>query len=281
LTFRFRDLPAELALLILQHAAQPSFSQTATYESKNPYSFALSLCLISKQVRTAVLPEILHTVLLPKLRNVIAFLDALCMQQAYALQNHQFKFDYAKCVRRMWMGQFRGSLPEFSPSGHELVLPQMDLSPLAPILLAAPSIAVDFESLGLLSTCLFHAWKSRVDNHERTPALYSPKTLMVTGTQVMNGQWWPYTETVHGAAFLASISHVISATHTITENSRHLCCICRGESGLKTYKLPDWMARVPFNNLQTASLPIPHSAHPVAECELSGKDLKVELLTFS
>lgn len=281
LSFPFSDLPVELALLILKHAAQPSFSQTETYTSKNPYSFALALCFVSKEVRKTALPEILHTVLLPQLHNVTAFVDALRMQQAYAQQDHQFKFNYAKHVRRMWMGQFRGSLPGLSLNGFGQLRPAMDLSPLAPVLLAAPSIAVDFENLGLLSGCLFHAWKYRADSHEDSPALYDPKTLMVTGSESTTRQWSPYTNTAHGAAFLASISHVISITHTVTDSSRHLCRICHCDNGSKNYKLPDWMAQAPLSSLQTFSLPIPHSAYTLAECELSGTDMKVELLTFS
>ncbi|KAG1841489.1 hypothetical protein C8R48DRAFT_739022 [Suillus tomentosus] len=273
LSFPFGDLPVELVLLILKYAAQPSFSQIAPYKSKNPYSSALALCLVSKEVRKTVLPEILHTVLLPQLRNVTAFVDTLRMQQAYAQQDYQFKFDYAKHVRRMWMGQFRGSLSGLSPNEFGQMQSGLDLSPLAPVLLAAPSIAVDFENLGLLSGCLFHAWKS--------PVPYSPKTLMVTGTESMTRQWSSFIKTDHGAAFLASISNVISITHTTTDSTRHQCGICHRDSASKIYKLPEWMARAPLSNLQTFSLPIPHSAHTLAECEPTGTDMKVELLTFS
>lgn len=228
--------------------------------------------IIVYEVRKTVLPEILHTVLLPQLRNVTAFVDTLRMQQAYAQQDHQFKLDYAKHVRRMWMGQFRGSLPGLSLNEFGQMQPGLDLSPLAPVLLAAPSIAVDFENLGLLSGCLFYAWKS--------PVLYSPKTLMVTGTESMTRQWSSYIKTDHGAAFLASISNVISITHTMTDSTRHQCGICHRDSAPKIYKLPEWMARAPLSNLQTFSLPIPHSAHTLAECEPTGTDMKVELLTF-
>lgn len=283
LSFPFRDLPVELALLILKHAAQPSFSQTEPFQSKNPYSFALDLCLVSKEVRKTVLPEILHTVLLPRLHNVTAFVDALAMQQAYAQQDHQFKLDYTKYVRRMWLGQFRGSLRGLSLNGFGQMRPEPDLSPLAPVLLAASSIAVDFESLNLLSGCIFHAWKSRVDNHEGSPPLYNPKTLMITGSESMtpSHRWASYIKTVHGAAFLASISHLIPITCSIADSSRHHCGICHRGNGSKLYKLPDWIAQAPLSGLQAFSLPIPHNAQVLVECERSGTDMKVELLTFS
>ncbi|KAG2127856.1 hypothetical protein BD769DRAFT_1321491, partial [Suillus cothurnatus] len=282
LSFPFGDLPVELALLILKHAAQPSFSQTESYKSKNPYSFALALCLVSKEVRKTVLPEILRTVLLPRSHNVTAFMDSLRMQQAYAQQDHEFKFDYTKYVRRMWMGQFRGSLPGLSLDEFGPLQSGLDLTPLAPVLLAAPFIAVDFENLGLLSGCLFHAQKSRADKHEGSPALYSPKTLMVTGSESMTRQWSSYTKTVHGAAFLASISHVISIIHTISDRTSHARGSCHRSNASKIYyKPPDWMTGAPLSSLQTFSLPIPHSAYPLVECELSGKDVEVELLTFS
>jgi hypothetical protein len=280
LSFRFGDLPVELALRILKYAAQPSFSQTEPYRSKNPYSSALAICLVSKEVRKVVLPEILHTVLLPESHNVTAFVNALSMQQAYAQQDHQFKFDYTKYVRKMWMGAFRGSLPDPSLDGlvgqYPALPPGFDISPLAPVLLAAPFISVDFENLDLLSRCLLHAWNSRVDNHEGSPPLYSPKTLMIFGFESMTHRW----SSVHGAAFLASITHVISITFTITDAERHMRRICR-DNGSKNYNLPDWMVRTPLSNLQTFSLPIPHSARPLVECELSGTDMQVELLTFS
>ncbi|KAG2155887.1 uncharacterized protein EDB93DRAFT_1055825, partial [Suillus bovinus] len=244
LSFPFADLPVELALIIFKHAAQPSFSQSAPYKSQNPYSSALALCLVSKEVRKTVLPEILRTVLLPQLHNVTAFVDALRMQETYAQQDHQFKFDYAKHVRRIWMGQFRGRLPGLSLNGFGQMQSGLDLSPLAPVLLAAPSIAVDFENLELLSACLFHAWKSRSDNHEESPALYSPKSLMVTGSESTR-QWASYIKTDHGAAFLASISHVISITHTIADSTRHQRGTCHRENAAKIYKLPDWMMRAP------------------------------------
>ncbi|KAG2127854.1 hypothetical protein BD769DRAFT_753214 [Suillus cothurnatus] len=277
----FADLPVELILLILKLAARPSFSQTEPYKSKNPYSFPLALCLVSKAVRKTVLPEILHTVLLPKSHNVTAFVDALRMQQAYAQQDHQFKFDYTKYVRRIWVGQFRGSLPGLSPDEFGSMQSGPDITPLAPILLAAPFIAADFGSLGLLSGCLFHAWKSRVDNCESSPALCDPKTLMVTGSEPMTLQWSPYIKTVHGAAFLASISHIISATHTATDSKRHAYRICHSDDRWKIYQLPEWMERAPFSSVQTFSLPIPHSARRLVECELSSKDMEVEFLTFS
>ncbi|KAG1872339.1 hypothetical protein DFJ58DRAFT_887471 [Suillus subalutaceus] len=286
LSFPFGDLPVELALLILKHAAQPSFSQTEPYRSKNPYSFALALCLVSKEVRKTVLPEILHTVLLPQFHNVTAFVDALRMQEAYAQQGHQFKFDYTKYIRRMWLGRFNGSLPGPSltglyPNTFGSMPPGPDLSLLAPVLLAVPSIAVDFENVGLLSGCLFYASKSRVDNHEGSPALYDPKTLTVTGFECMTREWSSFTKTVHGAAFLASLSHVISITYTMGERNRHVLRLCHFSNQWKIYQLPKWMERAPLRSLQTFSLPIPHSAHRLAECELSSTDMKVEVSTFS
>ncbi|KAG1848108.1 hypothetical protein F4604DRAFT_1973974 [Suillus subluteus] len=214
------------------------------------------------------------------------FVDALHMQQAYTQQGHQSKFNYTKYIRRIWMERFNGSLPGPSlpglyPNAFGPMSPGPDLSLLAPVLLAAPSIAVDFENVGLLSGCIFHAWKSRVDNHKGSPALYNPKTLTVTGFECVTPEWSSFTNSIHGAAFLASLSHVISITYTMYEQNRHVCHLCHFSNKWKIYQLPKWMEWAPFRSLQTFSLPILHSAHHLAECELSSTDMKVELSTFS
>ncbi|KAG1884890.1 hypothetical protein F4604DRAFT_1918553 [Suillus subluteus] len=152
LSFPFGDLPVELALLILKHAAQPSFSQTEPYKSKNPYSFTLALCLLSKDVRKMVLPEILHTCVAP------------AIPQCDSVRGHSTT--YAGCGWDGLMALSQDLLSQdFIPMLLDQCHPGPDLSLLAPVLLAAPSIAVDFENVGLLSGCLFYASKSRVDNH--------------------------------------------------------------------------------------------------------------------
>ncbi|KAG1794116.1 uncharacterized protein HD556DRAFT_440204, partial [Suillus plorans] len=100
ISFRFNDLPTELALIIFKHAAQPPFVQHAPY-TRDLYSSALSLCRVSKIVRCAVLPELLHTVLLSTARQLLAFIWALHMQKKYIDQQHDLAFDYASCVDMM------------------------------------------------------------------------------------------------------------------------------------------------------------------------------------
>jgi len=107
ISFRFNDLPTELALVVFKHVAQPPFAQYVPYP-RHPYSSALSLCQVSKDIRRAVLPELLHTVLLLTARHLLAFVRALRMQKTYIDQQHDLAFDYAPCVHRMSIGEFRG-----------------------------------------------------------------------------------------------------------------------------------------------------------------------------
>ncbi|KAG2121738.1 hypothetical protein DEU56DRAFT_701339, partial [Suillus clintonianus] len=214
--FRFADLPTELALLVFVFAAQPTFTETDTYNARNPYSPALLLCSVSRIVRRTVLPSILHTVLLSESRHVMAFVDALYMQKAYAEQQHHLCLDYASSVHRIWMGEFLGPprvpnapfISSFTPYGSE---PELDVSLLAPVLLAAPSLALDFASLDVLLCCIKYTLDSDVDlkvDHERSPSPWSTKNLTLSGC--VSRRWRPFTETVHGYAFLSSISHLTS-----------------------------------------------------------------------
>lgn len=91
--FPFTDLPVELAFMILEYAARPTFDQADLYDARSPYSSALALCRVSKIVRRIVLPELLHTILLPDFRHVEKFVHALRMQKVYKEKGSDLHFD--------------------------------------------------------------------------------------------------------------------------------------------------------------------------------------------
>ncbi|KAG1888434.1 uncharacterized protein F5891DRAFT_1177372 [Suillus fuscotomentosus] len=96
-------LPIEIILTICKDAAQPTFSQREKYDIKNPYSTALSLCLVSRLVRRIILPDFLHTILLRRRHSLKKFANALLMQKAYAEKKSDLFFDYTSAVQRMWI----------------------------------------------------------------------------------------------------------------------------------------------------------------------------------
>ncbi|KAG2757044.1 hypothetical protein P692DRAFT_201378656 [Suillus brevipes Sb2] len=154
---RISDLPTELALVIFKLAAQPNFAQPDTYATKHPYSSALSLSRVSTFVRRTVLPDLLHTVLLAEARHVEAFIRALRMQKTYVdNQQDDLSLDYTSCVHRMWIGECRRLLRDPDAPFISSVTPSVaepdsesDVSLLAPVILAVPSLAIEFVSLDI------------------------------------------------------------------------------------------------------------------------------------
>ncbi|KAG2157811.1 uncharacterized protein EDB93DRAFT_817465 [Suillus bovinus] len=291
---RFSDLPTELVLLIFKYVAQATFTQPDTYATKNPYSSALSLSRVSRMVRRTVMPELLHTVLLPGARHVTAFIRALRMQKTYLHQQQDdLILDYASCVHRMWIGEFYGPLRDIKPSFINSVTPstakpesESDVSLLAPVILAVPSLAIEFASLDVLLGCLRYACNSNVNsnvNHRNSLFPWSTKSLTLSGS--INYQWWPFMGTIHGYTFLASIQHFTLLTSSSYEMHRHFMGTCASNISpldSEPYRVPVWMARAPFKKLQTFSMLIPHREPPVTQCApaSSAKAIWAELVTF-
>ncbi|KAG2034423.1 hypothetical protein BDR03DRAFT_1093808 [Suillus americanus] len=307
--FPFTDLPAELALLILKYAAQPTFDQTEKYETKSPYSSTLALCLVSKVVRRVALPELLHTILLPKSENLRMFANALHMQQEYAeiqkqndirskceeeqTQNDLY-FEYAPYIHKIWIGCSGANIvpdPLFHPHYAPAAARKLAISVLTPVLLATPTLALDWTSLGFFSECLEHAWKSHADtnaNDEHSPRPWNTKTLTLSGETVAGGQWKLLKGTPQGSAFLASISHLTYGSYTTTFDEFLFIAMSHGLP--RNYHLPQWMKSIPWlhlKNLQTFSMAYPHIKPPfdmydfVRFTKGKGRSFHVELLTMS
>ncbi|KAG2354029.1 hypothetical protein BDR07DRAFT_1431036 [Suillus spraguei] len=288
--FPFANLSTELILLIFAHAARPNFDKTSDDGSNNPYTSALSLCRVSKAVRRTVLPELLHTILLPEYRNVTAFVCALRMQQAFALQENDLRFNYAGRVDRIWFGRICEPPPQ-APVHSSFASSTMsefavDFSLLAPGLLSAPSLALDFESLWLLYGCLESTWSSHVHTNdpERTPSnpLWRTDNLTLVGEF---NRWRPLTSTTEGSAFLASISRLSFLSPAKAET--YLLPTydpCFDDLENRKYPLPEWMASVPwdsFKRLRTVSLVLPRIVLTVAaKTILSEENVDIEQLTL-
>lgn len=269
--FPFAELPADL------------------YDARSPYSSALALCRVSKIVRRVVLPELLHTILLPDSRHVVKFVHALRMQKAYKEKGNDLHFEYIPRVRKMWIVSHGGNLtPAHSPhpSRAYALTPSespLDISLVAPILLAVPSLALSCTSLDLLVECLEHAWKSRAATHvdsEHSPHPWNTQTLTLSCTPITAGpRWERLTDTPQGSAFLASISH-LSTNPYVCDYKSHTTNVCL------EYCLPQWMKIAPwasFKSLQTVFLPYPRIKLSVDQFALifTGIDSHVELLTLS
>ncbi|KAG1898766.1 uncharacterized protein F5891DRAFT_1147996 [Suillus fuscotomentosus] len=287
--FPFTDLPVELAFMILEYAARPTFDQADLYDARSPYSSALALCRVSKIVRRIVLPELLHTILLPDFRHVEKFVHALRMQKVYKEKGSDLHFEYAPRVHKMWIVSHGGNpasahLPH-APRAHALKPSRspLDISLLAPILLAAPSLALGWTSLDILVECLEHVWKSHAATHvdnEHPPLPWKTQTLTLSCTPPTTGpQWERLTDTPQGSTFLGSISH-LSANPYVCDYKSHTADLDRD------YRLPLWMGITPwaiFKSLQTVFLSYPRIASSVDPFALifTGIDSYVELLTLS
>ncbi|KAG2074378.1 hypothetical protein BDR04DRAFT_1151085 [Suillus decipiens] len=221
--FPFTDLPVELAFMILEYAAQPTFDQADLYDAR---SSALALYF----------------------RHVEKFVHALRMQKAYKEKGSDLYFDL-----------------------------------LAPILLTASSLALNWTSLDLLVECLEHAWKSRAVAHvvdEYSPPPWNTQTLMLSCTPPTTGpRWERLTDTPQGSAVLGLISH-LSTNPYVYDHKSYTTDSCRD------YRLPLWMEITPwasFKSLKTVFLPYPRINPSVDSFAsiLTGINSHVELLTLS
>ncbi|KAG1762416.1 hypothetical protein EDD22DRAFT_1050723 [Suillus occidentalis] len=279
--FPFSKLPNELILLIFKYAAQPTFDQDERYKSKSPYSPALTLCLVSKLARRAVLPELLHTVLLPKSDNLKMFVRALLMQKQYEeIRNNlqlncgddqtpnDLYFKYTPHVHKIWIDACYDENivpddffpPDYAPAR------QVATSALNTVLSTVQSVALSWEGLKLLSECLEHAWKSGTDtnaNDQHFPPPWNTRTLTMFGWSCCQGMW-KFLDTPQGSAFLSSISHLtFGSEDNIIFDDRFFDPMDGGSP--RDYHLPSWMKRIPwlsFENLQTFSISYPHLKPP-------------------
>ncbi|KAG2077737.1 hypothetical protein BDR04DRAFT_1196846 [Suillus decipiens] len=277
ITFRFSDLPLELALLVLKYAAESTFSQKEKYTEKNPYADAISLCHVSRLVRRTVLPELLHTVSLRRCHGVRMFANALLMQQAYAETKSDLFFDYTSAVQRVWISH--NDFAELRLHDTEV---KKYMDSLVPVLLAAPALAIDSYNLKLFIQSVDDAWTSRAaldvdDKHSPFPVRTQSLTITARGPF---SKWDIFKYIPKGSVFLASISSL-----TFLADGSGYPEVSRGLISPE-YPLRLWMHHMPWacmKNLQTFSVVYPHmSAHyDLAKYIQKGRRFHVEKLTVN
>ncbi|KAG1762407.1 hypothetical protein EDD22DRAFT_1027962 [Suillus occidentalis] len=203
--YPFSVFPVEIALMIFKYAAKPMYSQKEDYNDTNPYANALSLCLVSRLVRLTVLPELLHTVLLPTRRNLEVFASALELQKKYTEDKSHLAFDYTHAVQRLWLAE-----PGKNPILDDGL--KQRITTLLLVILAVPTLAVQPGYLSLIDESLEGLQSLRTDpNVEHGPSPVLGKTLIVTvETYRVNFQTFKYIrqKPVKKSGFLASIFHL-------------------------------------------------------------------------
>ncbi|KAF9222447.1 hypothetical protein BS17DRAFT_783721 [Gyrodon lividus] len=219
ISFPFSQLSIDLALHIIEFAATPDFRST---QSDNPYASGLALCHVSKAVRRVALPAMLHTVFLPCRSSITKFVAALRVQKGFSLTNQLLFIDYTTYVRRMWVGH-NPEPPPSAPRASSFFRTSsregggIDFSLLAPVLLGAPSLGVDFSSVSLLCDCLDWAWQhdapaSGEDDTGVDTSLQRSMLPWRTSTLTLSRgffRWLPFISTSEGSAFLASLPSLI------------------------------------------------------------------------
>ncbi|KAG1831555.1 hypothetical protein EV424DRAFT_155477 [Suillus variegatus] len=289
------DLPIEILLIIFKDAAQPTFSQREKYNKKNPYSTALSLCLVSRLVRRTILPDFLHTILLRRRHSVKKFADALLMQKAYAEEQSDLFFDYTPAVQRMWICEaFDYSLNAQAQSYswmdvmHESYYKDFELkrnmSVLLPVILAAPALVVDRRHLKFILELegAENARSSRTD-HNISGQSGKTKSLAII-QQSINYVLNVYRNISKESVFFASIQH-LTYLIDLAEDSSHFRDISSGVDSPKN-RVSMWMRDLPWaymKSLETFSVVYPHLPAPYdfQSYVTWGLDLHVERLTVS
>ncbi|KAG1837412.1 hypothetical protein DFJ58DRAFT_633769, partial [Suillus subalutaceus] len=202
-SFRFSDLPLEIALLVLKYAAVPTFSQKEEYAEKNPYETALSLCLVSRLVRRTILPDFLHTISLRRCDSMRMFAISVLMQKVYAEEESHLFFDYTSAVKRMWISHNDFTEQRFQDSETKLY---MNL--LVPVLLAVPELAIDWYNLKLVVQLVEDARTSCAGlDADHRHSLFPGKTQSLT-IMGHSTDWEIFKHVRKGSIFLASIPHL-------------------------------------------------------------------------
>ncbi|KIK40432.1 hypothetical protein CY34DRAFT_807225 [Suillus luteus UH-Slu-Lm8-n1] len=280
--YPFSVLPVEIVLMIVKYAAKPTFSQKEEYNDQNPYAHALSLCLVSRLVRLTVLPEFLHTVLLPTRRNLEAFASALELQKKYTEDKSHLAFDYTRAVQRLWLAG-AGTNPTLDDGLKQRI------TTLLPVILAVPTLAVQPGYLSLIDESVEGLQSLRTDpNVDHGPSPVPGKTLIVTvETYLVSHQTFKYIrqKPVKKSGFLASIFHLTYLIELNPDSDRFRDI----SKGITTpdFFLIIWMGDIQWNcmnNIKTFSVVYPHLGlpHKVASFfRPEGVDLHVQRLTVS
>ncbi|KAF7351172.1 hypothetical protein MSAN_01679900 [Mycena sanguinolenta] len=233
MAFSFTQLPAELALEIIRVASLPDYGGfTAPRPS---YATAVSMASVSRAMRTATMPHLLHTVVLASSPQVLSFIDSILLQKRLATASSPLALDYPKLVRRFWSSECwearMGDSPDY----------RIDYATLYEVIRGVDCLGLNFRALHLLynslaipSADLARDWKCR--------------RVILAGSSLP--RWKPLTSSTEGMIFLSRITHLtlwITADHLLPPRD-------------DTRRVPRWIDDVPF-----AFLPaLTHLAFPLA-----------------
>jgi hypothetical protein len=237
--FPFTELSVELAYEIIRFAALPDW-----YETQSPrYATAVALCSVSRSVRRAAMPHLLHTVSLTSASQVLAFVDSVQLQHNHRQSVSPLSLDYSKHVKRFWCRECWEPLVDLSPN-----LPSINYRLLNEIMRNLDSLGLDFNCLHLLYNALA-SWGIDPRLHWRC------RKITLTGEL---WRWRPLTMTPEGSTFLATITHLvlwipsetprwIEMPKGATEDELGIC-------------IPEWVQHVPFSSFSS----LKHIAFPLA-----------------
>lgn len=213
--FSLSRLPLELALDILRLAACPEDYQHQIYKT------ASSLALVSHAIRRAVMPHLLHTVILSTQAHVKLFIRTVQQQQHLANIGSSLSLNYSHYIRRLWSTQCWEPLVHYSTH-------RTNYNILYPIFAGAESMGFNFNSLHLLYEVLGGLFSDSLPNWKCQRATFA-------GTSPM---WNPIMSTTAGLSFLRQLTHLTvwipndDGDGSASDSNLHL--------------IPDWVQKVPF-----------------------------------
>jgi hypothetical protein len=235
--FPFERLSTELAIEIIRFTSVPDFTGSAS----NPYSNAVTMCLVSHPVRQAAILELLDTVLLSAGRNVHAFIRAILMQRDHRLTGSCLAVDYSMHIRRMWCG----TCPEALVDEPRDSTAWLDYGALWEVMRNVERLGIHYESLHLI----YNGLATEVDAMEvdeidgksiSSTSRWKCQKITFAGDY---WRWKPLTSTKEGSAFLANITHLVL---WMTDNSHE-----RNSASMINSKVtPMWMENVPFEMMR-------------------------------
>ncbi|KAF8967945.1 hypothetical protein BDZ97DRAFT_1916514 [Flammula alnicola] len=216
--FPLSQLPLELALEILRLAASPSVHPNQS--QLHVYQTACSLARVSHNVRQAVMPHLLHTVILSSQDAINLFIRTLEQQQYLASINSRLKLDYSRHVRRIWGTRCWQPLVQ-QPTNY-----YQNYRLLYNLFGKAEAIGFDFNSLHLLYEVLGDAHSDSLDEWNCNRVTFAGE----------GSRWNPITSTAAGLSFLKRLTHLTMWSPTNDTIG----------AASASDVVPNWVQRVPF-----------------------------------
>lgn len=249
--FPFTSLPAELIDIIIRFAVQSHCSHAQNRDIAEPkfYSTALSLCLVSHNIRSHTVPHFLHIVFLTTSPQFYSFISTLILQQRHRSTQSRLHVDYGIHIKRFWTSEawdssgpdcsyknrsnFSGGFDPPDPTVESQV--KLDSIPNYLILFDAlrmtTSIGLTYNSYNIL----YEGLSDQNAQNQTEPYLSACRSLCL---QDYSWRWNPLLTTFRGQQFLRRITHL-----TLWLEAR------KPEEEVLGADIPVWVKDVPFSNL--------------------------------